>query len=96
MTDNHTELVRELRNWADDDRPGERGPFSHHKDIQFKAAAAITALVGEVERLKAECQMYAGGEVLRAAMEDANFLRSKREALRAEVAALRKDAEKRK
>ncbi len=47
------DIVERLRNWADDDRDGE---FSHHKRIQFEAAAEITRLRAEAEALRKALQ----------------------------------------
>ena len=49
------DLVARLRGWADEDR---EGPFSHHKRIQFEAAAAIEALRAEVEGLREDAERY--------------------------------------
>lgn len=44
-------LVARLSDWDDDDWHEDRGPFSHHKDIQIEAANALLALAAENERL---------------------------------------------
>ena len=49
------DIVERLRNWADDDRDGE---FSHHKRIQFEAAAEITRLRAEAEALRKDAERY--------------------------------------
>ena len=50
-----TDIVERLRNWADDDRDGE---FSHHKRMQFEAAAEITRLRAEAEALRKDAERY--------------------------------------
>lgn len=77
-----TDLVERLRKWADDTGPG---PFSHHRRIQEEAADELTRLRAEAEAHK---ERIAGlvnvGHALAATIEKQ----------RAEVEALRADAER--